>query len=244
MKLVAYLRVSTDRQLEGGHGLDAQEDAVRRWAKSNGHRITAIQAEQVTGTNGVDDRTALPLALAMIQAKEVDGLLTPNLDRLARTLHTQEAILGRIWSFGGRVFTVEGGEVLEDDPADPMRTAMRQMRGVFSQLERSMIVNRMAAGRKAKADRGGFAYGSPMYGKRAVDGALVDDPAEQAVIERMQELKASGLSTRAIAAQLNEEGHRAKRGGVWNHVQVWQVLNPEQGRRPRGVRKHKVATSK
>src|SRR5207244_11738718 len=87
-------------------------------------------------------------------------------DRLARTLSVQEAALASVWAQGGRVFLPEG-EVLRDDPDDPMRTAMRQMMGVFSQLERGMITARLRAGRAAKAASGGYAYGSPPFGWRA-----------------------------------------------------------------------------
>jgi DNA invertase Pin-like site-specific DNA recombinase len=38
VKLVAYLRVSTDRQAEEGLGLEVQEQAIRTWARANDHR--------------------------------------------------------------------------------------------------------------------------------------------------------------------------------------------------------------
>ena len=37
-----------------------------------------------------------------------------------------------IWRSGANAFTTDDGEVREDDPEDPMRTAIRQMRGVFA----------------------------------------------------------------------------------------------------------------
>jgi hypothetical protein len=40
----------------------------------------------------------------------------------------------------------DGSELLEDDPDDPMHIAIRQMRGVFAQLERGLIRQRMAKG--------------------------------------------------------------------------------------------------
>ena len=39
MRLVAYVRVSTDRQAEEGLGIPIQEQAVTEWAKRNGHRL-------------------------------------------------------------------------------------------------------------------------------------------------------------------------------------------------------------
>lgn len=62
------------------------------------------------------------------------------------------------------MFTVEDGEVLEDDPEDPMRTAIRQMRGVFAQLDKTMTVKKLRDGRNAKAATGKKAVGACAYG--------------------------------------------------------------------------------
>lgn len=58
------------------------------------------------------------------------GLVVRDLDRIGRTAETQEAILATVWAVRGhRVFTC-AGEVLADDPDDPMRRVMRQVVGV------------------------------------------------------------------------------------------------------------------
>src|SRR4051794_33589968 len=52
MRVVAYLRVSTDRQAEEGLGFDVQEQAIRAWAKHGGHRVVAwTRDEGVSGSN-------------------------------------------------------------------------------------------------------------------------------------------------------------------------------------------------
>jgi hypothetical protein len=77
-----------------------------------------------------------------------------------------------------------------------------------------MTAKRMRNGCKAKTAAGGYAgYGSPALGQHSIDGELADDQAEQAVIERMRELRGAGLSYRLIAARLNAEGLKSKRGG-------------------------------
>lgn len=45
-----------------------------------------------------------------------------SLDRLARSLTLQEASLQQVWGSGGSVFAVDTGEVMADDPDDPVRT--------------------------------------------------------------------------------------------------------------------------
>ncbi|MCX4462214.1 recombinase family protein [Streptomyces sp. NBC_01728] len=39
MKLVGYIRVSTDRQVEDGFGLAVQEKMIRTWSRQQGHTL-------------------------------------------------------------------------------------------------------------------------------------------------------------------------------------------------------------
>ncbi|HVF53170.1 MAG TPA: recombinase family protein [Actinomycetota bacterium] len=225
MKLTAYLRVSTDRQADEGLGLDVQEEAIRKWAKAHRHTIVSWHRDAgVSGAAPFDKREGLAAALQAVCDGDVAGVIFHKLDRLARKLTEQEAALAHAWRCGGRVFAADQGEILQDDPDDPMRMGFRLMAGVFSQIERAMIAKRLRDGRKLKAERGGFAFGSPPLGFTAQDGALVPDEAEQAAVARIHELRAQGLSIRQVIATLEDEGHRTKRGGQWNPGTVSRLL--------------------
>ncbi len=225
MKLTAYLRVSTAGQVKDGLGLPTQERLIKAWAKANGHKIVAIRKDEgVCGANGVDGREGLPLALADVRDKRADAVVVSSIDRLARVLTVQEAILGMVWKLDGKLFTVDGGEVTPDDPDDPMRTAMRQMAGVFAQLDRAMVIKRLRNGRLTKAELGGYVGGAPSYGLRAEGKALVPDEAERQAITRIRELDAAGNSLRQICDALAAEGIAPKRGARWYPATVSRVL--------------------
>jgi DNA invertase Pin-like site-specific DNA recombinase len=225
MRLIAYLRVSTDLQAEQGMGLDIQRKGIRAWAKANGHRIVGWYSDEgVSGSNGLDARQGLLDALNELEDGKGAGLLVYRLDRLARKLTVQEATLARVWALGRSVYSVDLGEIPRDDPDDPMRTALRQMVGVFAQLERGMIAARLRAGRRLKAERGGYAGGAPGFGVRAEGRELVQDEREQRVIARISELHEAGRSSRAIAQVLNAEGLASKRGGSWSSATVARLV--------------------
>jgi DNA invertase Pin-like site-specific DNA recombinase len=226
MRFIGYRRVSTAGQVDR-YGLPAQETDLRAYSRAGKHQLVRIETDDAkSGTLPAEERPGLVAALKAIRAGEADGLLVPgDLDRLARELIIQEAILSQVWKAGGSVHTTTRGEVLADDPDDPMRTAIRQFMGIFAQLDRALIAKRMRNGRKAKAAAGGYAgYGSPAFGQRSVDTELVTDADEAAVIARMRELRGEGLSYRLIAATLNTEGLRSKRGGEWHPETVSRVL--------------------
>ena len=233
MKVAAYLRVSTDRQVREGFGLDAQEAEIRRWAKANRHRVVLwCRDEGVSGANGIDNRVGLYEAISSIKSGPAEAIVFTSLDRLARALTQQEGVLGEVWASGGRVFSLgDGGEVLEDDPDDPMRTAIRQMRGVFAQLERGLIRQRMSKGKKAKAAAGGYVGGAPPMGKRSAGGKLVADRAEAKAVKLILGWHRDGLSLRQIITELDHAGVPPKRGGSWHPTTVARVI----GRNPTPV---------
>lgn len=215
-KAVGYVRVSTEGQVDG-ESLPAQREQLRRWAKAHGFTLVAIHEDAgISGSNGLDTRQGLYDALDLITTGKASVLVVKNLDRLARKLTVQEAVLAKVWDSAARVWSIEdGGEVLEDDPDDPMRTAMRQMRGVFAQLERGMIAKRMRDGRRHKAERGGYVGGKPRYGTRAIEGELVEDETEQRIVALVTERRRAGASLREICTALTDAGLPTRRGGPW-----------------------------
>ena len=224
MKLAAYVRVSGKAQLDG-YGLDAQKREIRSWAKRNGHRVTVWHTDEaVSGTTDALDRDGLAAALQDTCAGRVDGVVVARLDRIARSLTVQEAALAHVWRCGGRVFTSDGGEVVQDDPDDPMRTAMRQMVGVFSELERAMITKRLRNGRREKAAQGGYAQGRPPFGYRAEGGELVPDKAEQDALKVMRRMRDRGSSYREIASALTDKGISPRQSERWHPQTVARIV--------------------
>ncbi len=232
MRLVGYVRVSSEGQLDG-LGLDVQTRIVREWTRRHGHRLVQVHSDgAIRGTTDAVDRPGLTAALRELQEHRADGLIVATIDRLARRLTVQEAILAMVWQHGGRVFTADDGEVREDDPDDPMRTAIRQMRGVFAELDRAMVVKRLRDGRKAKEAMGRKAVGTYAYGFRGAgkgrDRDATPDEDEQRIVRRIGELRAAGESYREIAAALDREGLRPRRAESWSAMTVRSIAQRSQ----------------
>jgi DNA invertase Pin-like site-specific DNA recombinase len=202
----------------GSDSLQAQADAIRMWAAQEGHEVVAEFADDgVSGAKGEDERAALANALAFVEDGGADGIVCHRADRLARQLHLSEAILARVWAVHGRVFCVDGGEVVEDDASDPMRVFCRQVLAAAAQLERGLIVARMQGGRRRKAAAGGHIGGSAPFGYQVVgegrEARLVAIPEQQAVIEQVIRMRAGGETLRSIASTMG-----------WSLARVQRVL--------------------
>ena len=228
MDLVAYIRASTESQIDG-FGLDVQERACRQWSKANGHLIVGVYKDAgISASRDIAERPGLSTALDMLRPPpRATGLIVAKLDRLAGALHIQESVLQVVWRSGGSVFTADAGEVLQDDPDDPMRTFVRQVIGGVAQLERGLITKRIRDGRRAKADSGRHVVGQYRFGQHGVgkgsDREAADNPAERAALRRIVDLRQAGLSYRDIATMLDSEGLRPRRAANWSAMAVRNI---------------------
>ena len=164
LRVVAYLRVSTQGQADNGYGLDNQEEACRDRAQTLGHELVAVLREE--GVSGAKaDRPVLAEALGMLKNKEADAVMVYRLDRLARDLVLQEILLNEILAAGGVLLSATAGEdELLADPQEPTRKLLRQMMGAFAEYERALITLRLAAGRAAKRKAGKGATAASDWG--------------------------------------------------------------------------------
>lgn len=230
MRVVGYLRVSTDRQAEEGSGLEVQQEAIEQWALSRGLDLVGFTTDEgISGSNGVETRLGLAEALEALREGRVQGLVVYRLDRLARDLVLQEQLLAEVWRMGCQVFSTSAAEdaYLADDPADPSRRLIRQVLGAVSEYERAIIALRLKAGRTRKAATGGYAGGRPPFGFKAVGKELVHDDDEQAVLQRVSELKELGMSLREIAAFLDREGYPCRTAARWHPSTIARLLQRE-----------------
>lgn len=224
MKVIGYARVSTKGQVEKGYGLADQERRIKGWCGRHCHKLVTIYSDGAkSGTLDPTERPGLLDALRALERGEGEALVVADIDRLARTLTVQEAILAQVWKLGATIHTIHG-EVLQDDADDPMRTFVRQVMGAVAQLERALVIKRLRNGRAAKAEQGGRAVGAPPYGFRAVDGELEPDPDEQRVLRRLRKWHDQGVTLADMARRLNADGVPSRQGKLWHPMTIKRVL--------------------
>ena len=82
---VAYYRVSTERQRRSGLGIDAQREAVRRFAEAEGFSLPAefVEAESGKGADALERRPQLAEALSVARGRKC-AVIVAKLDRLSR----------------------------------------------------------------------------------------------------------------------------------------------------------------
>ena len=216
---VGYIRVSTNKQELGP---EAQREALNRWCEARGVRLVAVFEEVLSGKTPLAKRPGFAAALEALTTARAGFLLVAKRDRLARDLYVTlqaEAVLAE----RGALVASAAGEGSEDE--NPLQ---RRIHDIFGEQERLEIGRRTKAALAVKRARGERTGGVPL-GSRTVVGAdgvarLEGDPAEQAAIARMRELRADGISFDRIARQLAADGHATRSGGRWHATQVQRAL--------------------
>jgi DNA invertase Pin-like site-specific DNA recombinase len=185
MNVVAYLRVSTDEQVQSGLGLEAQRAAVEDEAARRGWSVVWELDEGVSGK--LRNRPALDRALALLKAGDAQALVVAKMDRLGRSVIQASDVLETARRQKWDLIVLDLGM----DLATPHGKAMAQMLAVFAELEREMISARTKAALGAAKARG-TRLGRP----RQIDPAL---------LTRIVAMHAAGSSHRSIAAALTAE---------------------------------------
>lgn len=212
-KAFGYLRVSGKGQIQGD-GFPRQLAAIKGYAQAHEIRIVEVFREEgVCGATESADRPAWSALMTALHANGVRAVIIEKLDRLARDLMVQEATIADLQKHGFTLISVAEPDLMATDPT---RILMRQLMGAVAQYDKSQVVLKLRGARQRMKAATGRCEGRKPYGTR--DG-------EAAVIERMRQLRSSGMAYRKVAAMLNAESVPTRTAGKrWRGYTVNAIL--------------------
>lgn len=226
-KVLGYIRVSTEEQASKGHGLDAQERAIRSFAESQDFELIGVERDGgVSGAKKPSERDGFRRVLQFAEARLYSTLLVWKFDRLARNLFYSVTTVNDLKEKYGVVLRSVTEPI---DTSSPMGEMIFTLLAGFAAEERRVITRRTLAGKREKASRGGFSGGAaPLGYTRDREGGLAVVDGESRTVFRIFEMRKGGLSLMAIARKLNSEGIPTKRGGSWHPATARYILdNPK-----------------
>jgi DNA invertase Pin-like site-specific DNA recombinase len=209
VRVVAYVRVSTDEQADHGAGLEAQRAAIVRECERRGWQLVRIEEDAASGRS-MAGRPGLSAALEAVETGEADALIVAKLDRLSRSLLDFAALMARAQRRGWALVALDLGV----DTTTPQGEMMASVLAVFAQFERRLIGQRT---------RDALAV------KRANGVRLGRPPAmPTALRQRLRAMRGDGMTYRAIASVLEREGVPTAHGGErWHASTVARAIRCE-----------------
>jgi DNA invertase Pin-like site-specific DNA recombinase len=192
-RVIAYTRVSTEEQANSGLGLEAQRAALDAECIRRGWTDVTWVIEQGSG-RGLDQRPGLRHALLELAAGEAGTLLVVRLDRLSRSVQGMARIIETAEREGWHLVALDLGL----DMTTAIGRMVAHMVAAVSQYYVDVLSENTRAALAAKKAR----------------GARLGRPSrvEPATVERIAELRAEGLTWRAVAEVMSEEGWRTGYG--------------------------------
>lgn len=216
---VAYLRVSTLGQGRSGLGMEAQRDAIERFAAAEGFEVAGwfTEVETAKGADALERRPELAKALATARRMKAP-VIVAKLDRLSRDVAFVAGLMAQRVPF---IVTELGAD------ADPF---MLHIYAALAEKERALISARTKDALNAKK-AAGVRLGNPSnLAEVALRGAKKNAEAAVAfaanVLPIVRSVEAAGItSLRGIADALNARGVQTPRGGQWHAKTVGRLMN-------------------
>ena len=204
--IVAYHRVSSAEQANGGLSLNMQKEETDKWAKRRNYEIIHFEDAGKTGTNM--KRAGLQSMLQYIKTNKTRCVLVWKLDRLSRN---QEDFFGKIkptiLKYGSTIASIT--ENFED-----IRKVKKVLLGVYlgqaedevdntKERTQSVMKNRSAKGYKLGKAPLGYKNERDIHNH----GIIVPDPSKAHYIKRAFELYATGqFSYKRVGEELFKQG--------------------------------------
>ena len=218
---LGYCRVSTDEQAREGVSLEAQQARIRAYAEAKDlDLLDVLSDEGLTGKNL--ERPGLRELMARCERGEVQHVIVTKMDRLTRRTRHLLSLVEDL--FIKR--QIELHSVSESiDTGTPHGRFLLTILGGLGQMERELIAERTRSALAYKRENG-QPTSHPPLGFRANGSreCMVPIPAELDIVQWILDRWRSGLSYRAIAAKLNENGTPTKHGARWHHNTIVRIV--------------------
>ena len=192
---VGYIRVSSERQVKEGQGLEIQEKSIRKYCKENNIELINIFSDEgISGAESLDKREGLAQAIEQIKSlsktnKPVDYLIAQKLDRVARNtmlLGYLEFELTRV-----KCSIISSEQKFEDTPNGGL---MKDIIVAFASFEKKMINMRTNSGKKNKLSKKLHTSGNIPIGYKSDGENIVINEDERPIIQFIFHERITGQS--------------------------------------------------
>lgn len=221
IRVVIYIRVSTQEQANEGYSVGEQTERLKKYCEAMEWDIIKIYVDPGY-SGGNTERPGLQELIKDVENDNIDKVVVYKLDRLSRSQLDTLYLIEKVFLANNTDFVSMSENF---DTSTPFGRAMIGILAVFAQLEREQIKERTMIGKEARAKEGKWKGGPEPIG---YDYNVVTDLLEVNEYEAMQvrevfDLFIKGTPLRTIDKMLKEKGYTHKYG-TWDSKNMRRVL--------------------
>lgn len=221
MKVIIYVRVSTQEQAREGYSIAEQLERLNKYCDAMDWTIVETFVDPGY-SGGSLDRPALKEMIKYIKAEKIDKVVVYKLDRLSRSQKDTLYLIEDVFLNNNTDFVSMNENF---DTSTPFGRAMIGILAVFAQLEREQIKERMTMGKEARAKQGYYSGSSEFspIGYEYINGELIPHEYEKMLVNEIFEMFLNGTPIKTIGDTLNDKGY-IHRHGEWNNYTIARLL--------------------
>jgi site-specific DNA recombinase len=218
MKVLGYVRVSSDKQKQG-YSITNQKNKILDYCKYMDYELIEIYEDNGVSGMSIDKREGYKGMVNYMNDNDIDGIVVYSLSRLGRRMKDVINFLDELRNRGKMFYSIK--ENLSN--SDKIGNLIVNIMTSINEFEVENIRERIRDVKREKK-KNGLVYGRLMYGFDNVNGNLVVNEFERNVIKRIKNLRSREWSWRKISNRLNEEDIKSKCGSVWYDGSLYNMM--------------------
>ena len=234
IKVVGYIRVSTEGQVKQGYSLAEQQAEIEKYCRYKSYKlINVFRDEGISGAKANEDelcieREGLLDMLASLKDNDIQYVVVLNTNRLWRSDLVKILIHRELKKYGVDIIAIDrpSYSIYTQSPNEIFTNGMFELLDVYERLE---IALKLKRGRLQKAKTGGYAGGGVPFGYCCSRGGkrLQICIQEAEAVQRVFHIKQimPKLTLQKIAELMKDEGYKSRRGADFNTMLVKRILD-------------------
>ncbi|MBP1906325.1 site-specific DNA recombinase [Paenibacillus turicensis] len=218
-KIAIYCRVSTEEQTSG-FSLDSQQAILQEYALKKGYDIYDFYIDD--GYSGKDfSRPEVQRLFRDIREEKFSAVLAWKVDRISRSNRDVLTLIDLELKPRDMKLLISTCDI---DSSTTNGYMFISLLGTFAEYERTVIIERVQLGMTRRATEGHWC-GGRILGYDSKEGSLLVNEEEKKTVEKIFELRASGLGYKSISSRLNELGYQTKNKNQFQINSVKTILS-------------------
>jgi len=223
-KYVGYLRVSTEKQVDG-YSLENQKKEIKDYCKYRGYELIGFFADEGFSGKNIEDREDFKKMMRYVENKNVDGVIIWKISRISRNVSDFLAITKKLEILDKKLISIRDNY----DSSIATSKLLGIITSLISEIEKDNIIEQVKGGMKERAREGkwngGYVPLGYSYDKK--DKKLVVNKYEKKIIEEIYELYVKGHGYLSISEHLNLLGYKTRKKKPFYITAVKNILkNP------------------
>ncbi len=216
MKVISYLRVSTDRQ-----DLENQKIEIENYTEKNGLTVDGWIQVEMSSRKNFDKRKIDELLSTL---KKGDTLIVSELSRISRSIREIHNILHTLMEKKINLHIIKQNIIVKSDGSNDISTKILiTVLSMVSEMERELISQRTKNGLE-RVKRSGVKLGNPNIKsqvEKLKEGSRVWSEGKRNIITGLVN---QGMTQREIVNELNKQNIKTRRGSEWSLITLQRVM--------------------